>query len=189
MYFRQDFEHGGFVPDIVGRLVRLHLDKEAMEAKNVTVQLEEMVPGTEEVLASHLENTEADENFPCLDYRNSLVTWALSFDSRMQTLSVDNVLELSLWVPHLPYLALHRRGGRTLRMLLKMIPTTALPVEVLEDTLHLLAKDLSSHVNTLCRNQSGLEVNLLWFCLETIFTNNIFQGIGGCFLGAPTCSS
>ena len=38
---RQDFERGGFVPDIVGRLVSLNLDKKTMEAKDVAVQLEE----------------------------------------------------------------------------------------------------------------------------------------------------
>ena len=37
---RQDFEVGGFVSDIVGRLVNLHPDKNAMEAKDVTVQVE-----------------------------------------------------------------------------------------------------------------------------------------------------
>ena len=160
--FRQDFERGGFVPDIVGRLVSLHLDKKAMEAKNVMVQLEEMVVSTTEevhVPASHHDDPDAGEDFPSLDYQNSLVAWALSFDSRMQTLSADNVLELSLWVPHLPYLALHRKGGRILLMLLEMIPTIALPMEVQEDALHLLAKALSSHVHILCQNQSGLEVN------------------------------
>ena len=46
-------------------------------------------------------------------------------------------------------------------MLLKMIPTVPLPMEVLEDALHLLAKAFSSNVNILCQNHIGLEVNKL----------------------------
>ena len=155
---RQDFERGGFVPDIVGRLVSLNLDKKAMEAKDVAVQLEEEEG---QYVQFPTDDYDADEDCHGLDYHHSLVAWASSFDSDMQTLSADNVLELSLWVPHLPHLALHRRGSRTLLMLLKMIPTVPLPMEVLEDALHLHAKALSSNVNTLCENHNGLEVNLL----------------------------
>ena len=153
---RQDFERGGFVPDIVGRLVSLNLDKKAMEAKDVAVQLEE-----DQYIQFPTDDYDADEDCHGLDYHNSLVAWASSFDSEMQALSADNVLELSLWVPHLPHLALHRRGSRTLLMLLKMIPTVPLPMEVLEDALHLLAKAFSSNVNILCQNHIGLEVNKL----------------------------
>ena len=42
-----------------------------------------------------------------------------------------------------------------------MIPTVPLPMEVLEDALHLLAKAFSSNVNILCKNHIGLEVNKL----------------------------
>ena len=165
--YRQDFEVGGFVSDIVGRLVNLHLDKNAMEAKDVTVQVEYAEVFSEEACrpASDLDHYEDFpsldhyEDIPGLDYYNPLVEWATSFDTSIQTLSPDNVLELSHWVPHLPQLALHRRGSRTLIMILRMIPTVALPMEVMEDALHSLAKALSSHLHTLIfQNCSGYEV-------------------------------
>ena len=94
---RQDFERGGFVPDIVGRLVSLNLDKKAMEGKDVAVlELEEE---ESEYIQFPTDDYDADEDCHGFDFHNALVSWASSFDSEMQTLSADNVLELSLIWP------------------------------------------------------------------------------------------
>ena len=173
MVSRADFIPGGFVADIVGRQVRFRLDSVRMEAKNVQCldrgsrmdesNVEEndgvlSVGGGQVQTFQAVEQRGGGREFTKslqVDWDNPAVAWAVAASDDPLDLTDQQVGELLLELtPHMPALALHSTGHRTLTQLLGLAPIIDQPEKIME----MVAESLGDHFVSLALSPHGSKV-------------------------------